>query len=184
MSGRSIFVAALVAAGLVLPAASAHAQQARIREGNRPDHSFRLDVHGNATWWGSFGAGLRFEIPIVPDGFIAGVDDELALSPGFELLFIHAGAQASQAAPITLMTVQWSFWLSEMWSVFAEVGGALIFANWGPVHHRHRFYDGHTDVGFTPVFNIGGRLHLSPTIALLMRVGWPMGGEFGVVFHF
>ena len=183
MSARRLLVAALVAVAFILPA-SADAQQGRIREGNRPDHSFRLDVHANATWWASFGAGVRFEIPIVPQGFIDGVDDELALSPGFELLFLHAGDQASQAAPITLMTVQWSFWLSEMWSVFAEVGGALVFANWGPVHHRHSRYQEHTDVGFTPVINLGGRLHLSPTIALLMRVGWPMGGEFGVVFHF
>lgn len=177
-------LAFLLAAGACATAAEAQQRSARIREGARPEHSMRLEAHGTVAWHGSFGVGGRFEIPIVKEGFIDGVDDELALSPGFDLLFAHVGDQASTVIPIALVAVQWSFWLSQSWSVFGEAGLATVFANWGPYHHRHQFHDEHGHAFFAPLLSLGGRLHLGDAFALAMRVSWPTGGQVGVVFHF
>ena len=171
-------------AALLPSHADAQRRRARIREGARPEHSLRLDVHGTVAWWGSFGVGARIELPLVKEGFIDGVDDELALTTGGELLFAHVGDQASTVVPIALIAAQWSFWLSESWSVFAEAGLVTVFSNWGPFHHRHQFYDDHPHAYFNPLLSLGGRLHLGDAIALLMRVSWPTGGQIGVVFHF
>jgi hypothetical protein len=182
MTVRTAYALLLIALVVIcLPSRSAHAQQ---RGGARPDHSLRLDVHGTVAWWGSFGTGVRLDIPIVPDGFLGGVDDELALSPGFDLLLLHAGNQASVAVPIAVFGVQWTFYLSRRWSVFPEVGLVTIFGNWGPYHHRHRFYEDHSDAYFAPLLGGGVRWHVDDRIAILLRASWPVGGQAGVVFLF
>lgn len=70
------------------------------------------------------------------------------------------------------VVMQWSFYLTQSWSVFGEPG--LILTHWGsdPCHDLPgvRCSD---DNWMKPTLFVGGRWHFSPNTTLTMRVGWP-----------
>jgi hypothetical protein len=140
-------------------------------------HAVRFDVHGDFGGYGSLGAGFRVDIPIVRGGFINGVDDELALSPGLDVFFSHFYYDYYHGAPyfIPSIVVQWNFYLGSHWSVFPEVGLAFYV---GDDHYLRR------GVPFYPVpdFGVGARYHFSARNALLLRISTPTGFQVGITF--
>ncbi len=147
-----LVVAALLASGLC-PVATAEAQI----QGVRPEGHLNLGFHGDV------GVGFRIDIPLVPQGLLDTVNDELAVSPGAELLF--GGNDVAIGVPVAL---QWNFYLTRDWSVFPELGLALFF------------HDDHADLDL--LVALGGRYHMSARNALFLRIGWPLGLQFGVTF--
>jgi len=141
----------------------------------------RFEGHFGVAWYGGLGTGFRVDIPIVPKGFIDGVVDELVLSPGGELFFADYGYNDSHHdfdfafAPV--LPAQWNFHLHPKWSVFHELGFAMVFAS-----HDHRRDDDHLHVYATPFIGIGGRFHLTQRIAFVSRIAWPVGFQFGINF--
>ena len=143
----------------------------------------RLDLHADLGFLGFFGVGGRVDIPIVPNGLTAGGNDELAISPGVELLIYHwhhghvDGQHVDHAhlavSPHTVL--QWNFYLPRGWSVFPELGLAVTFGDYG--HHG----PGH-DVFVDPVVGFGARYHMASRAALLMRASWPYGFQLGLTF--
>jgi hypothetical protein len=129
----------------------------------------RPEVHLNLGYHADLGVGLRIDIPIVPEGLLASARDELALSPGFDLLFDDGDVWVG--IPIAL---QWNFYVASKWSIFPELGVALLVGE----HHRDRDDDLHVD----PLLAVGGRWHWNARNALVLRVGWPIGVQFGVTF--
>lgn len=161
---------ALVLAVAAAPATTA-AQESVMIDGVRPE------VHLGIGWGAELGLGARLDIPIVPRGFIdsGDVHDELALSPGADVFFDAGGDDEIGVA--ALLAVQWNFYVHPEWSVFPELGLALIFGD----HDRGRGNDD-DDVRLRPFLAAGGRYHWSRRNALVLRLGFPLGLQVGVTF--
>ena len=131
-------------------------------EGVRPEVHLDLGFHAD------LGIGARLDIPIVSEGLLASAKDELAISPGVDLLFDDG--EVWVGVPVAL---QWNFYINQLWSVFPELGLALLLGS----HHR-----GHSDVAVDFLLAIGGRYQFNARNALVLRLGWPIGVQFGITF--
>ncbi len=117
---------------------------------------------------GDLAVGGRVDIAIVPSGFISDVNDEFAVSPGLEVMLVDDFGLAP------LVAFQWNFYIEGRWSVFPELGIAVVLQGRGRDDDLHAEAD--------PVFQIGGRYHLNSRNALVLRVGWPGMLLFGITF--
>jgi len=132
----------------------------------RPEVHLDLFFHHH-----DLGIGARLDIPLVENGFIDSANDEFAISPGIDILFLDGFGIAP------LVAFQWNFYLGSEWSVFPELGLAVIIHE----HHDNRHDDDfHADVD--PLIAIGGRYHFNNRNALVLRIGWPGIIQFGVTF--
>jgi hypothetical protein len=136
------------------------------------------------------GLGALVGINLAPRGFIPTVADTVSLgvgldwvkyfggrpsvgecvewvgdSPDEEICVRTRGGGGAGTYVFAPVVMQWSFYLTEKWSVFGEPGLAMYFYS-GGIENRLR-------LGLTPVFNLGGRFHFSERAALTMRVGYP-----------
>ena len=182
-------VVATIAAAMLGTAADAEAQR---RGRARKIDGVRFDVHLDAGWHQAFGVGFRVDIPIVPDGFIQrGVEDEFALSVGGEFFFWnwhdHRGRndywdyRSDGVAFWPTAMAQWNFYLNESWSIFPELGLGIAF--WSYEHeHRDEPRHSHAVVRPFPSISFGARWHFSDRNALLFRINWPAGAQFGITF--
>jgi hypothetical protein len=191
---------AAVAVGVALGvsiASPARADRSIIKQpGQHPDYSFEAEPHGLFDLWGvpgpgdgtGFGVGFRGSIPIVKNGFVKTINNNVAISFGLDWLRFDVDDWCRRFRPNRLMpscgydddfdifwlpvAMQWNFFLSENWSVFGEPGLALR------INDDH-FHD-HLDLDF--VFYAGGRLHFNDKVSLTMRLGWPSALSVGVSF--
>lgn len=136
-----------------------------------PSHGtgVRFDVHATVGWYAATGGGLRVDLPVVRDGLIDEVEDDLRISLGAEALWYWN--HDDQIGFYPLAALQWSFYLSEEWSVFAEAGFVLMF----PRPYFWRTF-------IAPLVSLGARYHFNPRNAFLMRVTWPHGLQLGLTF--
>jgi hypothetical protein len=103
-----------------------------------------------------FGLGFRGSVELAHDGFIKTADDSVGLGFGFDwIAFPEKDKKTSIFVPLVL---QWNFWLSRRWSVFAEPGAGFYLGNATGV--RGAIYG-------------GGRLRVTDRLALTLRVGYP-----------
>jgi hypothetical protein len=128
----------------------------------------RPEVHLDLGFHADIGFGVRVDIPIVKDGLLMSARDDLAISPGADLLFDDGHVWLG--IPVAL---QWNFYITPEWSVFPELGLALLIGE----HHRHN-----DNVGVDFLLAVGGRYHFNSRNALVLRVGWPIGLQFGITF--
>jgi hypothetical protein len=176
------------------------------RPGDHPVYSVELEPHLALAFvaphagTSGFGLGGRFTIPIVKNGFISSINNSVGI--GFGLDWMHYnGCHRYWRNPYNCnnldvfwipVVMQWNFFLSTHWSVFAEPGLAIAYNNWGngcvdfyDDRGRRVSYDcGPTRSRFDVnpfVLFIGGRYHFSETTALTMRIGWPYA-SIGVSF--
>lgn len=144
-----------------------------------PSHTgdVRFDVHANMGGFGMLGAGLRIDVPIVHNGVIEGIDDELAVSPGLDAYFapFYHNYYNGGAYFLPSCVVQWNFYIDSHWSVFPEAGLALYVGNRDFLPRGQPIY-ATADVG------VGGRYQFSDRTALLARVSSPTGLQIGVTF--
>jgi hypothetical protein len=160
---RSCAIAFFAVVSLWLgPASAAQAQQI---------HGVRFEGHLDLALHGDPGIGARVDIPLVPGGLLDGAHDELAISPGVDLLINHG---AWVGLPVAL---QWNFYLAQQWSVFPELGAVIFFGGNGGGRGN-----GKGNVGADILVAVGGRYHLNDRNALVLRIGWPFGLQFGVTF--
>jgi hypothetical protein len=99
-----------------------------------------------------FGVGFRGTVVLSDAGFIRSVNDTVGL--GFGIDWTHG----TTWVPVVM---QWNFWVSEHWSVFAEPGVAFRWRD-----HYHELRPDLTLYG-------GARWLFAPRVALTMRVGYP-----------
>ena len=130
-------------------------------------------------------------------GFVKSINDSVAISFGLDLIHYSgyayyysncnrfgcatydAGDFWSAYFPVTM---QWNFWLTEKWSVFAEPGIAFRHAFYNDAYCDPRFVGcGHRDDVYFAFF-AGGRFKLSDKVALTMRLGHPIFFSFGLSF--
>jgi hypothetical protein len=162
---EQLCLALIACAPLLLLPAQAAAQQSIMIDGVRPE------VHLGIGWHGDIGFGARADIPIVPSGFIDGTDDEFALSPGGDVYLDTDGHGDVFVA--ALAAAQWNFYPTPEWSVFPELGLALLFGD----HDREDH-----DVRLRLLVAGGGRYHWSRRNSLVLRLSWPFGLQVGFTF--
>jgi hypothetical protein len=142
------------------------------------------------------GLGLRASFVILPEGFIRNVNDSVAVGVGFDFGHYYGSYHsdgprdecvhfetAPDGTPVCTETtsyggrynyvyvpavLQWNFWLTQRWSVFAEPGFSLYF-------YRHHAFE------FAPAFYAGGRFLIRDGIAITGRLGYP-ASSIGVSF--
>ena len=85
----------------------------------------RPELHVSLGWVGEVGIGARLDIPIVPSGFVHALDDELALSPGIDVAYDDNGG--GELAVGGVLAAQWNVYVAPAWSLFPELGLALIY---------------------------------------------------------
>jgi hypothetical protein len=197
MSGRRsqsalhgvLFFAALVAVGL--GARTARAEELIIkRAGDHPAYSVEIEPHLTLAFLipsaGSSGIGLggRFTIPIVKNGFISSINNSVGIGLGLDWVhyngcYAHWGNAAACSNLEVLyfpIVMQWNFFLSTHWSVFAEPGLAITNYSYGSCVDAPGVVCGNApnSLGVDPlIFFAGGRYHFSGTTSLTMRIGWP-----------
>ncbi len=159
--------------------------------------------YGGDAW----GPGVRFTIPLMSPGFVKTINDSVGIGFGLDLMHYdgyngyygwygycrgnpgrcpgyYVGYDTSFWAVQLPVVMQWNFWLTEKWSVFAEPGLTI----------RHAFYDDYawcnpayyggacspdrTNLYFT--FYAGGRFNFNDTFALTMRIGHPVDFSIGL----
>lgn len=141
---------------------------------NHHDYLVELEPHGILGLYGFYGVGLgvggRVGFNIVNNGFIPSLNDSVAINVGADFVryFGCYGGDASCGVSYLFFPVamQWNFYFTKEWSAFGEPGLAV----W------HAFFDndfGLTATSVTPVFNVGGRYHLTDNVTLTARIGWP-----------
>jgi hypothetical protein len=194
-----LVLAALCVAGSLLLGRNAYAQSTIKESGQRPHYSFELEPHLIVTPFdapdyasnGGYGLGVRGTIEILPEGFLPKLNDSVGI--GFGLDWVHYGAARYRAGcarfqptadnvPVCVdaggggasyiyvpIVMQWNFWLHRRWSVFGEPGLAIS-------HYSGGF-------GVSPDISVGGRFHITDSVALTLRLGYP-AVTFGASFLF
>ncbi len=173
---RIAVLAAAVVAAVVAPS-TVEAQGHHIR-GLRPEVHFDAGLHGY------LGAGFDLEIAIVPDGFLRGMDDELAIVPGLDFLFFdyrYDGDGYGGFGVAPNLTAQWNLYISDKWSIFPELGFVVLFTT-DDRNPYYRRYGPRRNVWVDPVAAFGARWHFSDRNALTFRVGYPFGFQIGLTF--
>jgi hypothetical protein len=136
--------------------------------GAHPDYSVELEpeavfVFGRPLNEGP-GVGLRVSIPLVDNGFVSTINDNVAISFGIDKDPVASGRTIN--VPVAL---QWNFFLTRHWSVLGEPGVFFQF-------------DGHTRA--YPQIWGGARYHFNDSVALMARVTLPNVPAFSVGVSF
>jgi hypothetical protein len=137
-----------------------------------------IEPPGYASGTG-FGLGFRGSIPIVRNGFVPSINNSVAIGFGIDFVRYGRGDFCRDGGPLPdcdrvridsfnefyfPVVLQWNFFLSRNWSVFAEPGIGLNYHGW----------DGPRALDVDPfLFFLGGRYHFTEKITLTMRIGYP-----------
>ena len=115
-----------------------------------------------------FGAGLQLAVPILKNGFLDGVNDNVAIAFGADILRYNDCVDRTCGGTFLVAPVamQWNFFVADRFSVFGEPGVFFYRGFFEQPLSRSR-------AGFGPVVDVGGRYHLSDRFALTLRVGYP-----------
>jgi hypothetical protein len=134
------------------------------------------------------GIGVRASMVILPDGFIRNVNDSVAIGVGLDFGHYYGSGDyyndrdecvhwepAPNGTSVCTDTtsyggtynyvylpvvMQWNFWLTQRWSVFAEPGINVYFLS----HHSFEV---------SPALYAGGRFAITDKITLTGRIGYP-----------
>lgn len=162
---RSWSAAALVAAAAW--AGSAEARSVIRSPGDHPDYVVDMEFHfvvgtqsSRLNGRAGIGPGFRLSVPLMQNGFIPSINNNVAISAGFDWLSYGSFDNTGISDFVVPVVLQWNFWLSDAWSVFAEGGLAAEF----------RTQDSNILV---PDFNGGGRFLFTEGMALVLRAGYP-----------
>ena len=200
LTSKLLAVAAL--STVVAVSSTADAQSIIKSPGDHPNYSVEMEPHLNVGWANrgyagssaALGAGARFSIPIVHNGFISTINNSVAISFGLDYLrygcnvrYFNSDYNCGASFLLFPVAMQWNFWLSPKFSVFGEPGLYIYHGIFDDVCGKDPRFKGsfacstptQTSVDF--LFHAGGRFHFNDTVALTLRVGYPTI-SFGVSF--
>jgi hypothetical protein len=174
---------------LLLPlviSARAAADDTIKRPGDHPNYSVELEPHaligfGDVYGATTFGLGGRAAIPIVQNGFIPSINNSVAIGFGLDVLFYQSCYYHGSCTATSLeipVVLQWNFFVAERWSVFGEPG---LYIYHGFLPDCPAGIACPTATGVLPAIYAGGRYHISDSVSLTMRIGYP-AFSFGVSF--
>jgi hypothetical protein len=147
--------------------------------GRHPQYAVEVEPHALVGWddmygGNGIGAGLRFSVPIVENGFVKSIDDSVAIGFGVDWLSYSDCYYASRCGANYLLfpvALQWNFFLTPHWSVFGE-GGAFVYTGFFGECDAPGCNEP-TSFGVRPLLAVGGRYHFSDNVALTLRAGYP-----------
>lgn len=195
MPKPSLLVAAAFATTVAF-GATANAQSIIKNPGDHPNYKVEIEPHLDFGWANlyasnGYGAGARFSIPILHNGFIPSINNSVAISFGIDWLRYSAcysrafgGLGCSASYFLLPVAMQWNFWLSPRWSVFGEPGLYVyhgVFDDFCPNNLVGCGQPTRTSVDWAAY--AGGRFHFNDTVALTLRIGYPTF-SLGVSFLF
>jgi hypothetical protein len=209
-SAWKCFLLCSVLAFSALAAKEARAQESIIRQpGNHPNYGIEIEPHLLASFLltragEGVGIGGRFTIPVVKNGFISSINNNVGIGFGLDwahyngcYYYYYYDPRFGYDCPsfntfIIPVVMQWNFFLGRHWSVFGEPGLAFEYGTFGScpgyyvdargVVHNYPCPVAPNHFNFDPfVLFVGGRYHFSDGVALTMRIGWPYF-SFGVSF--
>lgn len=187
-----------------------------IRNPHPPQYHVELEPKLNANFllfesYGgtAIGPGFRASIPLMSPGFIKTINNSVAISFGADLMHYsgrnyygwsgycngnpkncpgwYAGYDTAFWAVLFPVTMQWNFFLTDKWSVFAEPGFTIRHAflpdyTWcqGGVYDPRYGSCSRDATSFYFTFYAGGRFHFSDKLALTMRIGHPTTFSIGL----
>jgi hypothetical protein len=184
---RAPLLLALVTAGVLAAPVAAAGESVIKNPGDHPDYSVEIEPHGVLGWANlyrntGFGLGGRFTIPIVKNGFVPSINNSVGISFGLDWVrysgCYYRGNRFDGGCGASFflfpVAMQWNFWLTTNWSVFAEPG----------LYIYHGVFDDYcgnglpgcgypTRTSVEPAFYAGGRFHFSEKVSLTMRIGYP-----------
>lgn len=196
--GQRTIASFCLMAGLLL-ATGAHAQ---IKSpGAHEKYDVELEPHLVVQWaeepaWDDegFGLGLRASIPLVDNGPVTTINNNMAI--GFGLDWAHFD-DPCRYNNINLdddcnandfwvpVVVQWNFFFSQMISAFPELGLAIQHSRWDigvcRVGNNIVVCDDRSDTDLELVLWLGVRFHVAKAFAITLRLGTPsilLGGSF------
>ncbi len=156
--------AALFALTLLAPRMASADESTIKHPGAHSNYVFEAEPHALAAPFDDFrpGVGFRGTIEVVDNGFVTSINNTVGIGFGADWI------KDRLRVPVVM---QWNFWLTRHWSVFGEPGGVLRFDYQGK------------DQRLRPelAFYAGGRYAFSDSVALTLRVGFPVA-SFGVSF--
>ena len=153
-----------------------HAESIIKQPGNRTRYSIELEPHLILGWANigttdpfprnfdfdrnaGFGPGLRLSIPLVANGFIQTINNNVALGIGLDMA--HYGPSSNVLwVPVVM---QWNFYVTDVITAFGEPGGALRTAS----------RQGHAQWHIDGVLQAGAKFMLSRNVGLTIRAGYP-----------
>ncbi len=163
---------------------TARADETLRSPGVHPDYAVEIEPHlvlGDDSVFATagYGVGARFGIPIVRNGFVPTINNNVAINFGVDFIhydacyYLTTGCGANYLLfPVTL---QWNFFVARQFSVYGE-GGLFLYkgffddnicAGLGAICSNPAAF------GVLPTFAVGGRYHFSEHVALNLRVGYP-----------
>jgi hypothetical protein len=126
------------------------------------------------------GIGGRFQITLVPKGFIhslhAPMHDELALEPGFD--YFHAGYSDgvgdswSYNEFTPLVGVLWNFWLNDNVAFYPKLDVGYRIETWSESHNGQNVGGGHNDLFPVYIQGAAGVVYRIGIVSLRGEVGW------------
>jgi hypothetical protein len=116
----------------------------------------RVDLNNNA----GFGPGLRISIPLVDNGFIKKINNDVAL--GFGVDWAHYGGSDANVLWFPIV-MQWNFHLTDVITVFGEPGAAF----------RYVSVRGNGELHADGVLQLGAKFMFSRYMGITLRVGYP-----------
>jgi hypothetical protein len=162
--------------------------------GRHTRYRVELEPHVVWQWTGDeaaiddgVGLGFRASIPLIDNGPIASINNNLAISFGLDWAHFPEcrayGGSCSEDDFWFPVVMQWNFFLTSAISIFPEFGLGFrdaVFdydANCSPRGCRGSSLEVH------PVLWFGGRFRIADTLALVLRLGTP-SLQFGLSFVF
>jgi len=170
----------------------ANAQSIIRQPGDHPDYSLEIEPHLAFQWSGryvngdAFGPGVRFNIPLVRNGFVRTINNNVAITFGLDITFGDGDRNwcynryrygCSDTEFWLPVAMQWNFFLTKVISVFGEPGFAIVHRRWSyDACDRNvvpECRNSYTDTGLDVVFAGGGRFMFSDKVGATVRLGSP-----------
>lgn len=187
MNTARFLVCGALAAMAMAESSPAAAADWIIKQPNRhPNYFIELEPHASMILWRrtihrrfvtldseagqtEFGGGARINFEIV-DPVIPSLNNSIALGTGLD--FMSCSSFCRNQVQVFLPAVaQWNFYLTQKWSVYANLGGVL------------RTTDLFSNTFFDFITELGGRYHFNDKVVLNMRVGYPFSIGIGPGFY-
>jgi hypothetical protein len=143
-----------------------------------------LSLMLTVPYYNGIGIGIvgRFEIPVVPDGFIPALNDEFSIEPGLGLgyrSYGYVGANYDVFDIVPQVYAMWSFWFSPKFRAYGAIGLGYdigIFTGTGITGTTASFF-------YWDIPAVGIYYYFQPNLALRAELG-VQGLKGGLSFSF
>jgi hypothetical protein len=164
-------------AAFALQPRTAQAETIIGQPGNHPRYSVELEPHVLLGWAdigtsdpfprgvnlsnnAGFGPGLRLSIPLVDNGFVKTINNDVAL--GFGVDWAHYGSSGANVLWFPIV-MQWNFHITDVITVFGEPGAAF----------RYVSVQGNRELHADGVLQLGAKFMFSRYMGFTLRIGYP-----------